>query len=94
MSADRKAILEAAVACVTVDRAATHGEAEKSFAAIAAYWSIWLGPNLNAPLAAQDVSALMVLLKMARAAQNPQHLDNWIDLCGYGAIAGELAVKS
>ena len=53
-----------------------------------------LSPPRLLYVVSEDWYFLSHRLPMARAAQNPQHLDNWIDLCGYGAIAGELAVKS
>jgi len=40
---DRSAILAAARQAIVVDRAATHGAAEASFAAIAGGWNWWLG---------------------------------------------------
>lgn len=83
---DRAGILQAASNCITRDRAATHGRAENSFGRIAALWSA----DLGIPISGADVARLMVLFKMARAAGNPGHLDNWIDAAGYAAIAGEL----
>ena len=36
-----------------------------------------------------DVAAMMVLLKVSRSRAS-DHSDNWVDVCGYAAIAGEL----
>ena len=83
----RAEILDAAKQAVTVDRAATHGNAEDGFALIAALWSADLGIALSAI----DVARLMVLFKMARAKGNPGHLDNWTDAAGYAACGGEIA---
>jgi hypothetical protein len=84
---DRDGILDAARACVTRDRAATHGDAERSFTRIAAYWSTHLGHRVTAV----DIPVMMALLKMARIGGNPAHLDSWIDGCGYLACGGEIA---
>jgi hypothetical protein len=84
---DRDGILDAARACVTRDRAATHGDAEQSFTRIAAFWSIHLGHQVTAT----DVAIMMALLKMGRIGGNPAHLDSWIDGCGYLACGGEIA---
>jgi hypothetical protein len=84
---NRSDVLKLANAYITQDRAATHGKAEDSFAQIAALWSA----DLGIPLTALDVARLMVLFKMARAKSNPVHADNWIDACGYAAIASEIA---
>lgn len=83
----RVAILETASEYVTRDRAATHGDAERNFGTIAAFWSAYLG----APVTAADVAAMMVLLKVARIRSNPAHMDNWIDGAGYFACGGEIA---
>jgi hypothetical protein len=86
----RAEILDHARQAITVDRAATHGEAEDTFALIAALWSADLGVQLKAV----DVARLMVLFKLARAKRNPGHADSWVDMAGYAAIAGELAGMS
>lgn len=85
---NRTDILEAANQCITVDRAATHGDAESNFGLISAYWSAHLGRNIKP----HDVAVMMTLLKLARAKSNPAHADNWIDGCGYLACGGEIAV--
>ena len=84
---NRTDILDAARQAITVDRAATHGDAENTFGLIAAYWSAHLGCVVTAG----DVAQLMVLFKVARMKANPGHADNYVDAVGYAAIAGELA---
>ena len=84
---NRTEILSAASQAITVDRAATHGEAENTFALIAAYWSVLFGIDITAAQVAQA----MVLFKVARMKANPGHADNYTDAVGYAAIAGELA---
>lgn len=86
-SMTRAKILDAAKQAVTVDRAATHGDAEDNFNRIAALWSVHLGQ----PVTATDVAVMMTMLKLARIAANPGHQDSWIDGCGYLACGGELA---
>lgn len=83
----RTEILEAARHAVTVDRAATHGAAEDSFDRIARLWAA----DLGVPITGLDVARLMVLFKVARARGNPGHADNWLDMAGYAALAGEMA---
>lgn len=85
--ATRAAILEDAKAAVTVDRAATHGALESSFAQIAALWSLRLGVTVTPA----QVAILMIDLKTVRGWTNPGHIDNWIDMAGYAACGGELA---
>jgi hypothetical protein len=83
---NRSDILLAAEQAVTVDRAATHGDAERNFGLVAAYWSA----HLDHPVSAHDVATMMTLFKLARVKANPAHADSAIDACGYAAIAGEI----
>lgn len=85
----RKTILDAATTCVCKERNDQYGEPEDCFQDIANLWAAYKGVNFD-PF---DVAMMMSLLKVARAKANPQHTDNYVDLCGYGSIAGELANK-
>lgn len=85
----RKTILDAAATCVCKERNDQYGEPEDCFRDIANLWAAYKGVDFD-PF---DVAMMMSLLKVARAKANPQHTDNYIDLCGYGSIAGELANK-
>ena len=85
----RADILSTAAEYVTKDRAATHGDAERNFGLIAAYWSA----HLDHPITAVDVAAMMTLLKLARIKSNAANPDNWIDLAGYAACGGEIATE-
>ena len=89
----RDDILLEAMQCITHDRAATHGEAEDSFQTIADVWSWWLSNRTLSPLTAADVAMMMVLFKVARISGNKTHDDNYIDLAGYAALAGEISMK-
>lgn len=86
MTKSRSEILIAANQAITIDRAATHGNAEDSFGLIAAYWSA----HLDTPITAQDVATMMVLFKCARIKGNATHADNFVDAAGYAALAGEI----
>jgi hypothetical protein len=86
---NRPEILEAARTCVMQDRQATYDTPERNFTRIASMWSAYLGHPVNAV----DVAAMMALLKIARIAKSPQHLDGWVDLAGYAACGGELATE-
>lgn len=83
----RARILDSAKEAVTKDRAATHGKPEDTFGLLARLWAAYLG----VPVSAVDAALMLGLLKVARAKGNPGHEDNFIDLAGYAACAGELA---
>jgi hypothetical protein len=85
----RDKILNAADACVSVDRATVYGDAETNFTQIAALWSAYLGVTLDKV----DAAAMLALFKIARTQANKAHIDSWIDGCGYLALAGEMAGK-
>ena len=81
----RDEILKTAGELISGDRADTYGDASENFKLIGKFWSAYLGVTVNAA----DVATLMALLKIARS-RGSEHQDNWIDLCGYAALAGEI----
>ena len=87
---NRAAILSTATQAVTVDRAATHGDAERNFASIGAIWSARLG----VPITAAQVAIMLVDLKTCRAWGNPGHADSWVDIAGYAACGGEIGTAT
>lgn len=87
--ATRKTILDAAEKCVCRDRQDTHGRPEDNFGAIADLWTAYLGTGQE--IDPVDVANMMILLKIGRAKGNPKHTDNWVDMAGYAACAGEIA---
>lgn len=86
---NRKECLETALAIVSVDRTATHGNPEDNFQDIAALWSVYLGRQVTS----SDVASMMILLKMARIKSNPKHEDHWIDVAGYAACGVEVTTS-
>jgi hypothetical protein len=87
---NRSEILDTAKQYVTVDRAETHGSAERNFSLIAAYWSA----HLDLKITPADVAVMMTLFKLARARGNIANPENWIDGCGYMACGGEIATEA
>lgn len=85
----RAEIIDTARGHITIDRTAQHGRPENSFQRIAELWSTYLDVKIEP----HEVAAMMVLLKIARFAKNPTHLDNSVDAVGYAAIMGELATE-
>ena len=52
---------------------------------VADLWSTYLGVDIFP----HEVPMMMVLYKIARTTENPKNVDNYVDTCGYGALAGE-----
>ena len=85
----RKSILENAIKCVCGDRDEQYGSPEDNFAKIAQYWSVYLGEEINAV----DVACMMSLFKIARIQTGTCTFDSFVDLAGYAACGGEIALK-
>jgi len=84
---NRVEILNTAAELISGDRAATYGDATVSHQRIADLWSTYLGTP--EPLSAVDVAACLILMKVSRS-KGAAHRDNWIDMAGYAALAGEM----
>lgn len=85
----RAEILKQAEQIVCQDRESQYGSPEDNFAKIAEYWSIYLESKITA----HDVAMMMIFLKTARISTGKFKDDNYIDLCGYAACAGEIGGK-
>lgn len=88
---ERENVLATAGELITKDRADLYGPPEKSFGRIGALWGAMLGTDAIAP---EMVALMLVQLKVSRIVSSPSHEDSWVDLCGYGALGGELATAS
>ena len=90
---NRKEILAAANKAVHAeDMDHDYGKPEDNFATIAELWNAYLTAVCEDPdiyLSSRDVAAMMVLLKVARAATS-EKADHWIDIAGYAACGGEI----
>lgn len=78
--------LDTAKQIVHGDRERTYGDPGKNLRLIASYWSA----HLKIPLTENDVCILMMLLKIARLNNDPEHDDSWIDIAGYVALKDKL----
>lgn len=81
----REEILTLANKAVNGERQETYGSPEDSFDRIAHLWSAYL----RTALTRLDVAKMMILFKLARTGERA-YLDNWIDIAGYAACAGEI----
>lgn len=86
----RSDILDTAKEVITGDRQKDYGSAYENFERIAHLWSEYLGTGITM----QDVANMMILLKIARSLGPGNKDDNYIDICGYAAIAGEMGARS
>ena len=86
-------ILEKTKKLVSKDREEKHGNKVRNHENIASLWSAYFQNKykLNILVLPEDVANLMTLLKIARTQAGKHNLDDYIDACGYSAIAGEIA---
>lgn len=87
----RQRVLREAELCVCGQREQDYGTPEDSFQKIGTFWTVYL--NYAVKIDAEDVAAMMALLKIARISENPQHMDSWVDLAGYASCGGEIACR-
>ena len=85
----RKRVLIEAEKCVCGQREQDYGTPEDNFSRIAEFWATYKGVEFGTV----DVAIMMALLKIARISENMQHMDSWVDGCGYLACGGEIAGK-
>lgn len=85
----RDEILAKAKSIINGERQGTYGEAENSFTIISQLWSAYLGISITP----ENVADLMILMKVARNSSGVYKEDNWIDICGYAALGGEIQSK-
>lgn len=93
---NRADILDTAKAIVTGEREKQYGKPEDNFAAVAQMWEVYLrgqcvGEGADVRVAPEDVAMMMVLLKVGRLMTGDYLADNYVDICGYVACAGEIA---
>lgn len=89
----REKVLADAKKNVCGQREHDYGSPEDSFGTIANLWTAYMTGTCGefVEFSPVDVSVLLGLLKVARIASNPKHMDNWVDLAGYAACGGEIA---
>lgn len=88
---------------ITKERGSKYGPAEKHFATTQAMFSVWLSRRKDAikhgsPITSYEPqfrhSAFMLAEKLARAANDPTYIDNWVDGQGYSKLAEGFARKA
>jgi hypothetical protein len=90
---DSKDFLDQAAGLVAGPRNACHGPKRENHAKIACLWQAFLETRRerSAPLTPEDAALMLALLKIARTQLGDFNPDDYVDLAGYGSIAGEIA---
>ena len=91
---NRSEILHKAETLVSNDREHVYGPPKRTHERIADLWRAYLcGIEDAYNPTPENVICMMILTKIARLEQTPDHLDTWVDIAGYAAIGGEVAQK-
>lgn len=85
----RNDYLEQAKELINGSRAKDYGSALENHKRIAALWSVYVSKTFT-PI---DVAMMMLLVKIARTMESHKS-DSFVDMCGYAALAGEMAKLS
>jgi hypothetical protein len=88
----RQKLLDEAYAITSKERNQAYGNPEDNFQNIADSWNAYFKAKYRNVkdvqlwmISPQDVAHLMILMKMARLAGNPNHRDSLVDIAGYAA---------
>lgn len=83
----RGKILSEASRLTNADRQDTYGDPLTNHKRIADLWSVYLETEITP----SQVALCLCLVKIARLMQTSDHIDSYIDLAAYAAIAGQIS---
>lgn len=87
----RMEILKTAEKIISGEREKSYGAPEDNFSRIADLWNAYIRGKDEYEITAADVGHMMILFKIARTLGGQSKDDNYVDIAGYAAIAGELS---
>lgn len=76
-------ILDRAKSVVFTDRQENYGHPARNFGRIARLWNAYIGEYSELRLGQEDVAIMMILMKIARLIETPDHEDSVVDIAGY-----------
>ena len=86
----RDELLEEAKMLINGPRAEQYGSALFNHERIATIWNVLLQRRLLSKITPEEVTMMMIGLKLARLSQDADQNDTWIDIIGYAALGGEI----
>lgn len=90
-------VLDTASECINGARAGDYGRAIDNFARIAEMWTALMpvdDQGCRIEFTPEDVSNMMICVKLARLVNTPGHTDSLVDICGYAALGSQVFVDS
>jgi uncharacterized protein YmfQ (DUF2313 family) len=90
-----QSILAIAEGLVNGQRQQDYGDKLQNFSQISMLWQGYLAMKLgpDARITPEDVAMMMMLVKMARLAKSPDHLDSLVDIAGYARCMDMLQIE-
>ena len=82
-------LLSDAMEAVSGDRMEDYGTPSENYKRITGLWNSYLDcsfPDQREDLNEIDAIVLMILTKIARLIESPDHYDTWKDIAGYAAV--------
>ena len=86
----RDELLEEAKMLINGPSAEQYGSALINHERIATIWNVLLQRKLLSKITPEEVTMMMIGLKLARLSQDVDQNDTWIDIIGYAALGGEI----
>lgn len=86
----RDELLEEAKTLINGPRAEQYGSALINHERIATIWNVLLQRKLLSKITPEEVTMMMIGLKLARLSQDVDQNDTWVDIIGYAALGGEI----
>lgn len=86
-------ILDTASECINGARAGDYGRAIDNFSRIAEMWTALMpvdDQGCRIEFTPEDVSNMMICVKLARLVNTPGHTDSLVDICGYAALGAQV----
>ena len=94
---EREKLLKDATQLVIGDRNVDYGDPYDDFSMTAELWHAYLMRTFEkkkeTTITAEDVAAMMVLLKISRLSWTPDKRDHWLDIAGYVACGWDCATR-
>lgn len=85
------AIADEAKRIVSGARRSAYGKPEQNFDRISAFWTAYMrNTGRDIEITAADVSPMMILMKLARICETPDHRDSMVDIIGYTMTCAEV----
>lgn len=85
-------LLEDVIETVTTDRMIEYGRPAVNYRRIAGLWNS-ARPVRDYIDTEKDVVVAMILTKIARLMETPDHYDSWKDIAGYAAVGWAIVVE-